>query len=795
MICALALCLQAVLPAAAEQAGVHTSSGVAVASIDIDDKYLEGVDINDDPSYIKFVKNQQQVGLTDFNALVTHQKRFNAFNKLYGIDVSVYNGDIDFEKVKAEGYQFVIVRAGARGYGAEGNMIEDKRFEEHVDNAHKAGLMVGAYYYTQAVNKEEVKQEAEVTLKKIGGRKLEMPVYFDIEPAYDWNGKAGRLVAAKLSKEEKAELCQYYCDLINDAGYDSGVTSCKSWFEWEINMSMLENSYDIWLAHYTNSTNYSNDYNMWQFSSARKVEGVYSARTDQDVRYVDQIRPYGSQKLTFTTDAEKVQLKWKATVNTLGYIVYKNDASGKAVKLGTTKDLTFTVPREQADTTYYIKSYNILDETYYYSDSSNTVTVSGLKLSGIKTVNVTDSSVELKWTPTNAANGYCIYMNDKLLGYSNSAKYTVNGLKAETKYKFSICAFFNSDSSTAYSAKSKIGTYSDAYYVTTLKKQEEPAPTPTPEPTPSGTDITTTELAGSNRFETAVLISKKCFPNGAKTVVIVSGETYADALVSAPLANSFNAPVLLTAKSGLDDATLKEIQRLGAKSAYIVGGDGVIAKTVDTVLTEKGLNVHRVFSSYVPDRYGTAVYVAANMDIARGTTPSTVFIAYANGYADTLTVGSIASVKDAPILYINSAGILDGSTKYYLNSIKGTLKNIYIIGGDKVISTQAEATLAEYGKVERISGSNRYETCLEVNKFFASDLTGKGVCVTTGLNYPDALAGGVLAAKNKAPVVIADTALTASQKNYLTSRNPSELYKLGGAGISVSAVQVALSGK
>ena len=181
VVCALALCVQTASAVFAQQAqtGMHTDSGVAVASldaqVDVDAKYLEGVDVNDDPSYIKFMKNQQKVGVTDFTSLVTHQAKFNSFNKIYGIDVSVYNGDIDFEKVKAEGYSFVIVRAGARGYGSAGKMIEDSRFEEHVDNAHKAGLMVGAYYYTQAVNKAEVKQ-----LKKVSGQNVKKLKIFQV---------------------------------------------------------------------------------------------------------------------------------------------------------------------------------------------------------------------------------------------------------------------------------------------------------------------------------------------------------------------------------------------------------------------------------------------------------------------------------------------------------------------------------------------------------------------------------------------------------------------------------------
>ena len=694
-VCALALCVQTASAVFAQQAqtGMHTDSGVAVASldaqVDVDAKYLEGIDVNDDPSYIKFMKNQQKVGVTDFTSLVTHQAKFNSFNKIYGIDVSVYNGDIDFEKVKAEGYSFVIVRAGARGYGSTGKMIEDSRFEEHVDNAHKAGLMVGAYYYTQAVNKAEVKQEVDVTLRKIGSRKLEMPVYFDIEPAYDWNGAPGRLVAANLSKAQKADLCKYFCDLINNAGYQSGVTSCKSWFEWEIDMSSLEKQYDVWLAHYTNSTNYASDYNMWQFNSTRKVNGVYSNYTDQDVRYIEMTKPSGALKITASASGTNVVLKWDAIANTKGYTVYKKDVNGTINKISTVTGTTLTVTREQTDTYYYVQGYNYTGGSYYYSDLSNGAKVAGLSV-------------------TNA-------------------------------------------------------------------------------------DVT--KLAGSNRYATAALVSKQCFPSISNTVILAAGDSYADSLVSAPLANAFNAPVLLTYKDMLPDATVKEMSRLGAAKAYLIGGEGVISKKVEDQLKAKGITPLRIHSSYVPDRYGTAVYVSANMDIARGKAPTDVFIAYANGYADTLAVSSIAAMKNAPILYINGSGLLDGSTKYYLDSIKGTLKNIYIIGGTGVISSKAESTLAPYGTVKRLAGSNRYDTCVAVNNYFSSILSGKSVCLTTGQNYPDALSGGVLAAKNKAPMMIVDSVLSVNQKSYLNAKAPSLFYTLGGDSININLVQLAVNGK
>ena len=891
-VCALALCLQAALPAvaASAKAGVHTKSGVAVVSLDPDNEYLEeyteGIDINDDPSYIKFVKNQNKLGAVDFSSLVTHQERFSSFNKLYGIDVSVFNGDIDFEKVKKEGYSFVIVRAGARGYGSAGTLIEDNRFEEHVDNAHKAGLLVGAYFYTQAVNKAEVKQEAELTLKKIGSRKLEMPVYFDIEPVYDWNGDPGRLCAAKLSKNQKAELCSYYCDLIKQGGYDSGITSCKSWFEWEIDMSKLEKKYDIWLAHYTTNTNYSSDYNMWQFNSTRKVDGVYSTCTDQDVRYIDLVMPTGDHNFRISAGVSNIVLKWDATANTMGYIIYRKDEAGNVKQIATTKELTYTLPRKGNEGEYYVRSYNIKDGQYYYSSASASIRVKPLKVTNIRTTEVKSTSFSVRWSTVNGAAGYCIYLDGNYHGTTGSAEYTFNNLAPLSKHTIKVSAYFNADTSKVYTKDSILGGYSDAFTVTTEKPDDadvavknitasavsqtsvtigwnavsgasgyclyfdgkysgycfNPSYTFTglqpatkhavkitayfnpgadknygadsviggysdafyvttlsdgktePDPKPQPTDVKTTSLAGKNRYSTAVLVSQSAFPSGADTVIIASGESYADALVSAPLANAYKAPILLTSKDIITETTLAEIKRLGAKNAYLIGGEGVISKTVDSVLQARGLNTFRVHSSLADNRYGTSVYVAANLDISRGNGPTEVFIAYALNYADTLAVGSVAAARNAPILYMDKSGTLDGATKYYLEQKKGSIKNVYIIGGTGVIGAEAETTLAPYGTVKRIAGANRYDTCLEVNKFFAGTLTGKSVCATTGQNFPDALAGGVLAAKNKSPIVIADMVLSANQKAYLSGKGFTQLYTFGGAGIGVADLRAAIKG-
>ena len=256
--------------------------------------------------------------------------------------------------------------------------------------------------------------------------------------------------------------------------------------------------------------------------------------------------------------------------------------------------------------------------------------------------------------------------------------------------------------------------------------------------------------------------------------------SYADALAGVPLAAKLNAPILLTNKDAMPDETLGEIKRLGATKVYILGGEGAIAPNVVNVLKKNNITVERIAGS---SRYGTATKIAQKLN----SDPTEIFFVYGLNYADALSVSTAAAVKNAPIIYLPKDGTLDAETASYLNSVKGKVKKAYVIGGEGVISnsmmkTAGSALGLKGTAIERVFGSNRYSTCLEVNKRFSGVLTGKSLCVSTGKNFPDALAGGVLAAKNKAPLFLADGALIAEQKSYLGTRKANKFFVFGGTG-------------
>ena len=297
--------------------------------------------------------------------------------------------------------------------------------------------------------------------------------------------------------------------------------------------------------------------------------------------------------------------------------------------------------------------------------------------------------------------------------------------------------------------------------------------------------LETSRLAGDNRYATAAEIAKKAYPSGAKTVILASGMTYADALVGVPLANKLNAPILLAAKDSLPRETTNALEKLGAKKVIILGGKGAVSEQVEITLKNQGITTERYEGG---TRFGTATAIAEKLN----ENPTDVFFVYYNGFPDALSASTAAALKNAPIIYLTTDGDMNADTAAYLAKLKkaGSVKNAYIIGGTGVIT---DNMLKKVGTAlgvtpKRLDGKDRYETCVAVNNEFKSLLSGKSICVATGADYPDALAGGVFAAIQKAPLFLingkAQTLILSDKQNaYLKTLTPNMMYVLGGIGV------------
>ncbi|MGL5260214.1 MAG: GH25 family lysozyme [Lachnospiraceae bacterium] len=192
-----------------------------------------------------------------------------------GIDVSKWNAKINWTAVKNSGISYVIIRCGYRGY-TTGAMIEDPTFKTNIQGAIAAGLKVGVYFFSQAVNEVEAVEEASMTISLIKNYKISYPVFLDVETS---GGRGDHIDSATRTKVVNA-----YCQTIQNAGYVAGVYANKSWLETKMNASALS-GYKIWLAQYNTQVTYKGKYDMWQYSHTGKVDGI-SGNVDMNLSYL-----------------------------------------------------------------------------------------------------------------------------------------------------------------------------------------------------------------------------------------------------------------------------------------------------------------------------------------------------------------------------------------------------------------------------------------------------------------------------------------------------------------------------
>lgn len=195
-------------------------------------------------------------------------KRISESNIAKGIDVSKWQGNIDWKKVKASGIDYAIIRVGYRGYGS-GALVEDPYFRQNIEGATKAGLKVGVYFFSQAITTAEAVEEASMAINAVKGYKLHYPIYFDTELAT--TNSTGR--ADNLGSGQRTDIANAFCQTVRNSGYKAGVYASKSWFQYRVNYSTLS-KYDIWLAHYTTATDFAHRYDMWQYTGTGSCPGV-----------------------------------------------------------------------------------------------------------------------------------------------------------------------------------------------------------------------------------------------------------------------------------------------------------------------------------------------------------------------------------------------------------------------------------------------------------------------------------------------------------------------------------------
>ncbi len=276
------------------------------------------------------------------------------------IDVSEWQGTIDWKKVKNAGYGHAILRAG---FGRSASQ-KDKSFEENYKKATAAGVKLGVYWYSYAVDKADAIKEAEACLAVLKGKVFQMPVFFDMEESS----------MTKLSKSTLTEMAKAFCERIKKGGYTAGVYSNLNWFTNYLNYAELKKLYPIWFAQYY--TEAQLDCDIWQYSSSGKVSGI-TGNVDLNIIYNEKIikadtaKPaepsapvvkevfetagiqallrqaysFGIVKTLVTPiDNKKGKLTEAAIIEAREYLGYKNPTS--SVDLNLITDLTEALERE-----------------------------------------------------------------------------------------------------------------------------------------------------------------------------------------------------------------------------------------------------------------------------------------------------------------------------------------------------------------------------------------------------------------------------------------------------------------
>lgn len=279
--------------------------------------------------------------------------------------------------------------------------------------------------------------------------------------------------------------------------------------------------------------------------------------------------------------------------------------------------------------------------------------------------------------------------------------------------------------------------------------------------------------AGSDRVGTAIALSQDRFgADRASAAVLVRADDFADALAGVPLAVAEGAPLLLTGSEGLDPAVGAELTRvLGAGApVLLLGGEQALAAGVARDVAALGLRPGRIAGG---SRYETAALVAAQLPPVAES--ATAVLASGATFPDALAASVPAAVAGWPVL-LTERGALPDATAARLRDYD----RVVLVGGEQAVDRSVEDQVGALRAVERVAGPTRYDTAAAINRRFAGVLDATGVALSSGTDFPDALAGGAHAAAGRRPLVLTGAALSAPTAAFLADQRPAELLAYGG---------------
>ncbi|MCO5385849.1 MAG: cell wall-binding repeat-containing protein [Desulfosporosinus sp.] len=474
-----------------------------------------------------------------------------------------------------------------------------------------------------------------------------------------------------------------------------------------------------------------------------------------------------------TAEAEsssEIYLDWDSVSDASSYYVYRSaSSSGTYSKIGTTTSSRYTDSDLEEDTTYYykVKAVDGSDTSEYSSRDYATTSDSDeddsddsdLSAPTDLTARVESSNeIYLDWDSVSDATSYYVYTSTSSSGtYSKIASTTTSSyrdtnLSKNTTYYYKVVAVNSSDTS-AYSTKA---------YATTASSDDDV-------PTNPSTQIQSDRLAGEDMYGTSAEVAKAGW-NTSYYAIIVSGESFSDALCSAPLAKKYNAPLLLTTKDSLNEQTRTQLARLEVKRVIMVGGTDIISSGVEQSIKTMGIGVLRIVGT---DRYDTSIKIAQAM----GEFDQAV-IASGETFPDALSIAPIAAMKGMPILLTPKDKLPASIEAYLLKNAQST----YVVGGTGVIS---DNVLKQLPSPKRLSGITRYETNISIIKEFEDELDFSTCYVSTGEKFADALSGSALASLFHSPLILVSDPVEQATIDYISTKISSIKKEVVFGGIAI----------
>ncbi|KZL92373.1 cell wall-binding repeat-containing protein [Clostridium magnum] len=277
-------------------------------------------------------------------------------------------------------------------------------------------------------------------------------------------------------------------------------------------------------------------------------------------------------------------------------------------------------------------------------------------------------------------------------------------------------------------------------------------------------------LAGQNRYGTSDAIVSQGWSQ-SDYAVLVNSENFPDAITSSPLAKKYDAPILLTDSSSLTDSTRQELENLGVKNVFIIGGTAVVSSNVENNLENMGISVKRIWGQ---DRYETSLKVAKEVELPNG-----VFVVSGEHYEDALSVAPIAAELQYPIVLISRNNVPD-TVLNYTDVIKNTDGHVVVVGGEDVLNSNVISVI---NPTEIYNQTSKYNRNLALIDDYRRQLNLSTVYIASNKGFADALSGSALAGRNGNPIILVGNSNLSSVNNLISYSNVRNVNVLGGTGV------------